>query len=194
LRSRKFGYWTPSAIIVVGILIGVFVIAEVLLDPLSWLMNVNAVASIREDLAAAEERWQSRGVVGYTIEVEGFVPLVCMINATLTVREGELVAVEQRGVPGGETLEGEWLEPEYWDTPLCSYRELLISEMYARIERELDRTDWSQDRLRVSFDPEYGYVTEYRYGGCYRRGLLNPICSDSSIWYSFSNFEPVTDW
>jgi len=135
----------------------------------------------------------SQGIVDYTIDVEGFAPLSCMINATLTVREGELVAVEQWGMPGNEALEGEWIESEYWNTPICSYRELLISEMYTRIGRELARADWSLDRLRVSFDPEYGYVTEYRYECCYRRGILNPRCSDCTIWFSFSNFEPVTD-
>lgn len=180
-------------LVAAGIFVGTLAVVELLFDPLSWLRNIDEVASIRVDLPIAREQWQSQEIVDYTIDVEGFVPLVCMVNATLTVREGALVAVEERGVLGGTAAGRISIEPENWDTPFCSYRELLVIEMYARIEQELNRTNWSQDKIEVRFDPEYGYVTEYKYDCCYRRGILNPACSDCSIWFSFSNFESVTD-
>jgi hypothetical protein len=174
-------------------LIAALVVVEVLVDPLSWLKSVNTAYSVRETLSIARERWQSQGITSYTVDVEGFVPLVCMINATLTVHEDKLVAVESRGLPGYDTGEGISVAPEDWDAPYCSYNELVVPELFVRIESALDRIDWSRDTTRVRFDPEYGYVTEYRYICCYRRGLLNPTCSDCNVWFVFSNFHPNTD-
>jgi len=197
IKSREFGHWAWGILVAAGIFVGTLLIVELLFDPLSWLRNVDAAASIYADLLVARERWQSQEIAAYTIDAKGSVPLACLVNATLTVREGQLIAVEDHGglleALAGETAEGVSVEPEGWDTPLCSYKDWLVPEMYAQIERELNRIDWSQDRLEVSFDPEYGYVTEYRYDCCYRRGILSPVCSDCNVRFSFSNFEPMTD-
>jgi len=192
LKDRASDYRTKAVLAATGALIAALVILVVLFDPLSWLRNAGAAASIRAELSAARERWRSQEITDYRIDVEGFVPLACVVNVTLSVREGELVGVEGRGMPGHDT-EGESVEPEDWDAPYCSYREMLVPEMYVRIERELDGIEWSRDTLEAEFDPQYGYVTEYRYDCCYRRGLLNPACADCDIWFSFSNFELVTD-
>jgi hypothetical protein len=193
LRSRKFR--TLSVLIVAGILIGSLAIVEVLFDPLSWLLQMDTADSIYADLLAAKERWQSQEVTEYTIDVEGFIPLSCMVNATLTVRDSQLVAVEDHGSLLRESAdqngEGIPIEPERWDAPFCSYRDLLVPEMYARVEQDLNRIDWSQDKLEVSFEAKYGYVTGYQYDCCYRQGILNTNCSDCNFWFSFSNFEPM---
>ena len=181
MRSREVGRWTLGVFVATGIFLGTLLLVEILFDPLSWLMNMDAAASISADLLVARKQWRSQGIAEYKIDVQGSVPLVCIINATLTVREGQLLAVEDHGSQleemTGYTTRGISIEPERGDTP-CPYRDLLVPQMYAQIEREVNRIDWSQERLEVSFDPEYGYVTEYRYDGYYRRGILNPVCSD----------------
>ena len=175
------------------VLIGALLLLEILFDPLSLIWSARVSESLPPELSLAREMWQSQGITDYTIDVEGFVPLASLINATLTVRGGELVAVESYGLPGIRTDEGVSIGPAEWDAPLFSYTELLVPELFARIERSLDRIDWSVDTLRVGFDSEYGYVTEYRYTYCYGWGLLNPTCSDNVIWFRFSNFQPIAD-
>ena len=197
MRSIELGRGALGVFVAAGLFIGTLLIVEILFDPLSWLINMDAASSIGADLLVAKEQWQSQGIVEYRIDVQGYVPLDCIINATLTVREDQLLAVEDHGGPLAETAgyttrRGISIEPERWDTP-CPYRDMLVPQMYARIEREVNRIDWSRERLEVSFDPEYGYVTKYRYDGYYQRGILNPVCSDCNVWFSFSNFEPVTD-
>ena len=175
------------------ILIGALLLFEILFDPLSLLWSARVSESLPSELSHARATWQSHGLTNYAIDVEGFIPLGCAINATLTVRGAELTGVVSYGLPGLDSGEGMAIRPSQWDAPFCSYRDLLIPELFARIERDMERVDWSQDTLRVSFDAEYGYVTEYRYLCCYRWGLLNPTCADCTIWFTFSNFHPVAD-
>ena len=155
--SRFFG---RKFLLVIVALIAVLVVVELLVDPLSWLTSATTANSVGEALLIARERWQSQGIIGYTVDVEGFVPLACVINATLTVQGGELVAVESRGLPGNDAGEGASVAPEDWDAPYCPYSELVVPELFAQVERALDRIDWSRDTMRVRFDPQYGYVTE----------------------------------
>jgi len=190
LSKRTSRFLGRKLLLVTMALIVALVVVELLVDPLSWLTNATNANSAGEALSIARERWQSQGITDYTVDVEGFVSLACMINATLTVQGGELVAVESRGLPGSDAREGTSVAPGDWDAPYCSYSKLLVPALFARIERALNRIDWSRDTIRVRFDPQYGYVTEYRYMCCYRRGLLNPTCSDCDVWFVFSNFHP----
>jgi hypothetical protein len=181
------------ALVLSVILIGALLFFEILFDPLSLLWSAQVSQSLPTELTQAQAMWQSSGITNYAIDVEGFVPLACAINATLTVRGGELTGVVSYGLPGLDTGEGVAIDPAQWDALGCPYLELVVPNMFARIERDLERIDWSEDTLRVSFDAEHGYVTEYRYICCYRWGLLNPTCFDCDIWFTFSNFQPVAD-
>ena len=160
------------------------VIVQCLFDPLSWLGSVFGAEMIRRELLGARTRWHSRGITDYRFDVEGFVPLACIIDATLTVREGKLAAVVSRGVP---------VEADRWNDPFCPYSQFVIPSMLEEIERRLGDIDLSMDSLEVSFDPELGYVTRYEHTSCYRRGVLNPFCSENHVRFTFTDFQPITD-
>jgi hypothetical protein len=166
------------------VLLCALVIVQCLFDPLSWLGNIFRTEMTRRELPGARTRWHSRGITDYSLDVEGFVPLACTIDATLTVEEGKLAAVMSRGVP---------VEADRWDDPFCSYSQLVIPSMFGEVERWLGDIDPAMDSLEVSFDPEFGYITHYGHRSCYRRGILNPVCSDNHVWFTFTNFQPITD-
>jgi len=180
-------------LLVAAALVAGLVVAEVLIDPLSWLASAATAGSVESELAIARELWQSQGITDYTVDVEGFIPLACAINATLTVERGELVAVESRGIPGLGMEDGVSVPLDEWDAPFCSYGDMIIPAMFARVESALGRIDWSRDTIRVRFDAQLGYVTEYRYLCCYRLGLLNPACSDCNVWFTASDLNPAAD-
>lgn len=182
--------WERSRLMVIGcILLTVLVLLQFLFDPLSLAGNIIQLNAIRAQLPAAKELWQSQGITDYVIDVEGSVPLTCLIDATLTVEQGELVAVMGRN-PLDKTSPLLPLEPADWDRPYCSYSQLLIPRMLERVERDLEETEFTAAALEVSFDPELGFVMEYAYDTCYRRGLLNPMVSECHTWYTFSNLRP----
>jgi hypothetical protein len=166
------------------ILLCALVIVQCLFDPLSWLGSIFRAEMIRRELPGARTRWHSSGITDYHLDVEGFIPLACIIDATLTVREGELAAVVSRGVP---------VEAERWDDPFCPYSQFVIPSMVEEVERWLGDIDLSMNSLEVSFDPEFGYVTHYGHRSCYRRGILNPVCSENYVWFTFTSFQPITD-
>ena len=161
---------------------------ELLFDPLAWIQNINHVAQIRAELPAAASRWQAQGIEDYDIQVKGFVPLSCMIEAVLTVRSNELAAVMKRKIPWDETSPWEPAPSKDWDAPFCSYRQLAVSAMFERVRQNLAAADLSMDALEVKFDPTYGFVASYDHRTGYRQGFLNPAVSECCVWYTFSNF------
>lgn len=165
------------------VLLCALVVVQCLFDPLSWLGSIFRAEMIRRELTGARTRWRSCGITDYRFDVKGFIPLAGIIDASLTVREGELAAVVSRGVP---------VEAERWDDPLRPYSQFVIPSMFEEVERWLGDTDLSMNSLELSFDPEFGYVTHYGHRSCYRRGVLNPVCSENHVWFTFTDFQPMT--
>jgi hypothetical protein len=165
---------------------------EILFDPLAWMFNVEVVQKLRREIPAAKNHWQSYGIKDYDVDVKGFVPLICIIDATLSVRNNQLVAVMIRN-PLEKAPVMEPLEPINWDVSFCSYKKLLVSEMFERVEQDLNRINVVEEALKVEFDPVYGFVKSYSFVTGYRHGIFNPVIADGNVWYEFSNFRPITN-
>jgi hypothetical protein len=171
--------------------LSVLALIELLFDPVAWIKNVNSIALIRAELPVATSRWHAHGIEDYGIQVKGFVPLSCMIEAVLSVRGNELVAVMKRQVPWDETSPWEPVASQNWDSPFCSYRQLAVPTMFEKVGQDLAAADLSVDALEVKFDPTYGFVASYDYRAGYRQGLLNSAISERCVWYTFSNFRAI---
>lgn len=189
---KEKGSRRRSAVVLatVGFLTAAVLALQVLFDPLSLLGSLLSRSSIRRELPAARALWTSSGIEDYTIDVQGYVPLVCIFNATLTVEGGQLMGVVQQDVLGGADREGSPVKPEDWDNTYCSFQELLVPAVFNRVEDALAGVNRSGDSLKVSFDPEYGFVTAYSLAPCCQGGILSPTCTDCAIWFRFSNFQP----
>ncbi len=185
-RISRPGCW--AGIITLSLL----ALIELLFDPVAWIRNVNSAAQTRAALPLAADRWRAHGIEDYDIQVKGFVPLSCMMDAVLSVRKNELVAVRARQIPWDETAPWEPVPSENWDLPFCSYRQLTVTGMFEKVGRGLVTADLSVDALEVQFDPAYGFVTSYDYRSGYRQGLFNPVLTECCVWYAFSQFQPFS--
>ena len=176
---------------ILGLTFGVVLLLEILFDPLSFVGNIVKANQVRGDLPTARARWEARGITDYTIEVEGFVPLTCVYAASLTVKQGVLVNVLARSMPFDETAPWISVSQEKWDDPQCSYTNLLIPEIFKRVEQDLKEIDPWDAELKVAFDPEYGFITHYELNYGYGHGLLSPAISECCTRYEFRNFQPI---
>lgn len=161
---------------------------ELLFEPLGWLPNAQGVAQLRSALPAARARWRARQIESYDIQVKGFVPLSCQLEAVLSVRHHALMAVQARPAPWNTASPWEPLGSQRWDLPFFSYRQLTIPSVLAQVARDLQTADFSAEALAVNFDPDYGFVTHYTHRLGYRHGFWNPALSEGWVEYTFSRF------
>lgn len=140
--------------------------------------NILNLARLRNDLSHATELWRSNDVVSYDIDVEGLIPLGCQFNVTLEVRQGKVAGVipHENGAGHLQTL-----EPE--GEGKCTYTFLLIPSMLESTKRYVEHANPLEGYLEVSFDPDYGFVNDYRAGsyGWY----------DGFVWFTYHNFKPL---
>jgi hypothetical protein len=133
---------------------------------------------IRTELPLAEARWKSHNISNFEIDVEGFHQLARCADSSdgdpgplhLKVRQGELVFESDARVQALKPCDdmGDFLPPKVFDT----VRALLAD------------ADPRQVILQIEFDPEYGFVSSYYTASNY------PLPTDSTIRYTFSNFQP----
>lgn len=123
---------------------------------------------IKAELPAAKARWQAHNVTDYNIDINGGRPfdLVCFQNVTISVRNGKLASVYNSCCSG------------------CSYDSMTVDQVFTDIEKRLDSLNLQKYYLTATFDPEWGFATEYRYG-------CTQVRNDCGEWFKFSNFQVV---
>jgi hypothetical protein len=113
---------------------------------------------------------------------------MCIYDVSLGVRHDDLVSTIA------------WEYGSNRETPaeaLLSFRrefcppntEYIIPAMLARVERDLRQADLNNTSIRVSFDPEFGFVTRYEYRHKIGRGLLGLGMGDCCSEYVFTGFQ-----
>jgi hypothetical protein len=176
-------YW----LVIAGSLL-CFLLVAILIDPLALVSDLSNAVRIRWELPRARERWESQGSATYRIHVKGAVPLVCFVDAELTVRDGSLAEVRAREnplVPDSPFLP---VSQSDWDRQGCSYRDLTVEGMFQRVDTGLEEGDLVRAPLMVAFDEQRGFITEYRFGRASRGGLLGTTLSECCTWFEFDGF------
>lgn len=115
----------------------------VLFDPLPSILDVVNTAWIRWQLPAARECWASSGVASCRVDVEGSVPMACLLDGELAVREGRVVGVRMRTnalIPGSPLQD---VDPSEWGRPGCAYEDLTVDSMFDRLKADLSRAGLS---------------------------------------------------
>jgi hypothetical protein len=84
----------------------------------------------------------------------------------------------------------QWSDPDWGEEVfLCDYNNFTMTQFFRLIDRALHND--ASVILSAEFDPEYGFVTSYRYGLFTGYGLLSPRISDCCSEFQISNFEPL---
>jgi hypothetical protein len=172
-----------------GVLIGILLVVGILFDPISIVGNFIETNKAKSELATAKQQWEANGSENYKLKIRGGVPVACLYDAILTVREGQLVGVQVKEEFFKDNSSYKALEKEKWD--FCDYEGLGVSDMLKRTEEALDKSNPFRQNPEISFDPEFGYVKYYQINyhgnGLFTRVRISDCCS----WYEFSDYEPM---
>jgi hypothetical protein len=174
----------------ISAIISVFLMVELLFDPIALASNLMEQRRIQNDLAHARTLWQTKGLESYTIKVRGQVPAGCIYDAILTVQNGQLVSVQARK-SFNEKVKFATVKKEQWSRGLCNYSQIGIPQAFSQVNEFLDNLQPFYQRLRIKFDPTYGFITYYQFG--YNSvGLLTTFSlRNCCVWYEFSDFQPI---
>jgi Family of unknown function (DUF6174) len=137
-----------------GILVGVAIGLGLVFAALIWNRKASAPIVTREDLAAAERRWNDRGPASYNMDLEigGRQPGPVHIE----VRDGRVTRMTRNGVTPSQPRT--WA---YWTVP----------EQFETIRQDFDSAETpggfgaavgTQTILKAEFDPEFGYPRRYQ--------------------------------
>jgi hypothetical protein len=178
----------PILLLLAGLLL-----AEVLVDPVSRLVNAWTVANLRRELPQARARWESAGLADYQVDVRGAVPLGCLVAVRLVTRQGRLAEIQELPLDPGATPQALWTTPvppeslaSATPAPMgCNYPEYTIPQTFDTLARELDQFG---GQIKIIFDPQYGYITHWEENSNYGVGLLNNDWSECCVRFDYSNF------
>jgi len=176
-------------IVVVGFALVAALVIEILFGPLSLIADAIRISTYRRELRAALARWESSGISDYSIDVSVFAPPLCTYDASLTVRDDEAVSATLWRYRSNPRVAAQGME-SFW-AEYCPTSRYTVSAMFRRAEQDLRSIDLAQESLRMSFDPQFGFIIqcEDRYLGS--RGLLAPATGDRCPEYTFTNFVPM---
>jgi hypothetical protein len=170
-----------DGILIVGLVIVTFVVLLTLVPHYTRKEVTAELAQIRAELPLARARWESHHVNSYDMDVTGSIPLACLFDVTLQVREGELATVIE------EDRAGQLTTGSFEANALCPFQALLVTAMFQQVEESLVQIDPAEMYLLVEFDPVYGFVTDFQIG-CRNR----PV-SDCGRRFTFKGFRPVAE-
>ena len=165
----------------------IVLLIQILFDPLSSFIHLSESLQARLYLPAARQKWESQEIAHYKFDINGYFPLVCIFGGSIEVKDGVVIPS-----PGSEadTDSMAQLSPGFSrveSPPLCNYRNYAMPLLFDEIER------WSKDAplsiTQISFDPQYGFVSGFKFGNPGGRGLLNPNVSDCCGGFTIENFQ-----
>jgi len=189
LDDKSAGRW--RAFIAVSAVLVLMGLAYILYDLYTVHIGVFNIARAHRELAEAVMRWESRGIHDYRISVQGFVPLNCLIDGELTVRDDQLDSVLMRENPLIEESQLVPVDRSRWESPGCPYEELTILRMFDRVRSDLsDPRNLGMD-LIVRFDGRMGFITEYRQDRSNLVGGPGGMVSECCTWFEFSAFSEL---
>jgi len=158
----------------VGLVIGVVVITIGVLTvwPKHWSFeSVASFRKVRTEVPEAQARWAKHAVVNYDIDYKGVMPLRCLsvwvdVPRTLHIRNGQ---VQPSEIVECDSFAARLLPPKGLND----------------IQETLGLVDTNQNYLKVTFDADYGFISEYEYD-CNSNNI-----GDCYVHYVFSNFRPI---
>ena len=172
-----------------GILVA-FLIIEVLFDPYSEIKRWSEYQQAKIGLPGAREKWEAQSIAHYKFDVTAATPHLCIWGANIEVKNNIVVHT------------GKITDPDYWDFPMgvpqnsgqfpvemffiCDYRNYTVPRLFNYLERQLKASQYSV--TSISFDPEYGFISQFGFGSPGGRGLFSPRIYDCCGGLKIFNF------
>lgn len=180
---------TTAVFLLIGILL------QILYDPISSAKHSLEVSSTRNQLPQARTKWEALGITDYTFEITGSARSICQPSARVEVKNDVVVKVETMDFtsenPTPMSLQSDkWSDPDWGNEVfLCNYNHFTVTQIFELAVQTLQ--NFQSSIMQTDFDPEYGYVTNFRYGIYVGYGLLRPQISDCCSEFRIQNFQPV---
>lgn len=173
------------AAIAIVILLALF---QSLYDPISSVRHSLEVAGIKGRFFNAQAQWNAAAIQDYSFEIQGSSQSLCVVNAVIEVRNNIVTEVKPLG--GSSPLSPEkWADPDWGNEVfLCDYNHFTIPRIFDMVTQTLQNAPFSI--LEAKFDPQYGFVTDFRDGIFIGKGWLNPKISDVYDEFQIRNFQP----
>jgi hypothetical protein len=163
---------------------------QVLYDPIASVKHTLKVASVRAELPQARAQWDALGIKNYTFEIQGDGRSICKPYADIEVREGVVAKVETKDPAG-------ILSPEYWADPswgeevfLCSYSHYTMPQIFDLVAVTL--RNFPSSITQAEFDPQYGFVSRFKFGIYVGYGLARPRLNDCCNEFQITKFQPLS--
>lgn len=188
MNTEKTGHPLRTLAFVLGGSVLCLLFLAIVYDPVAVVSDAAAAARIRRELPRARERWEASAPDSYQLHVRGAVPLNCLLDVELTVRDGRLSEVRARENPLVPESPLAQVGPEDWEVQGCSFEDLTIERMFLRVDTGLRGIGLLGAPLVVKFDDDRGFITEYRFGRASRGGIFGYTLSECCTWFQFDNF------
>ena len=176
------------------LLVGILI--QILYDPISSAKHALEVSSVRDQLPQARDKWDALEITDYTFEIIGDARSISLPSARIEVQNDAVVKVEMLDFTS-ENQTPQVLSPDQWADPdwgnevfLCNYNHFTIPQIFDLLEQTLQ--NFPSSILQAEFDPEYGFVTNFKYGIYTGYGLLRPQLSDCCNVFRIQNFQSNT--
>jgi hypothetical protein len=174
---RQFLQRLPFVALIAGIICAIAIAVLTLIGPPGNL-TVNNIDAIRRATEAAQQRWNEKGSTNYDIDLS-FEGSFCMglrtvdwrRPVTLHVRSSRIASVDGRDRPESMGC-----------PPTASFESVLPPKVFDSVLGMLNPNDSCMNFLEVTYDELYGYASKIQRG--------STQCSDSGLYYEFSNFRP----
>ena len=171
------GVWTVIVLVV---------LTQILFDPFSSLQHLGERLQARIYLPTARGKWEVQEITHYTFNINGYYPLLCMFGGKIEVKDG-VVIPDLRSDAYDPNAQ---LSPGFSgvkEPPLCNYKNYTIPLLFDEVERWLQYTPFSI--TQISFDPQYGFISSFKFGNPGGRGLLSPVIFDCCGGFSIEGFQ-----
>ncbi|MBI5822756.1 MAG: hypothetical protein HZB18_01920 [Chloroflexi bacterium] len=187
-------YSKPRIAKITAILLLLGILIQILYDPISSARHSLEISSVRNQLPQARTKWEGFGISDYTFEIIGDARSICQPSARIEVQNDAVAKVEMMDFTSEGTTP-QLLSPDRWADPdwgneifLCNYNQFTMTSIFELIEQTLQ--NFPSSIIQTDFDPEYGFVTYFRYGIYTGHGWLRPQVSDCCNVFRIQNFQP----
>jgi len=111
------------------------------------------------------------------------------------VRENEVVKVETMDFAGDSSPQllsmDKWADPDWGEEVfLCSYFHFTMPQFFDLIDETL--RNYPSSIMQAEFDPQYGFVSHFKFGIYVGYGLARPKLSNCCNEFEIRNFQMLT--
>ena len=178
----------------VWVVLIIFMVIQVLFDPLTPILNLSQSAKARLLLPLARQNWESQAVTHYSYDVYAFSQL-CFLGANIEVDDGAVVHAGPVKKPDpGDMIQGVLQQnpgfpPDTWF--LCDYKNYTVPDLFDHLEKIVQIT--RSTGTSISFDNKYGFISKFRLDWSRGHGLLRPRISSCCYGFRIWNFQVLEE-